>query len=581
METKKIYDLFNSRFFEIPKYQRGFAWELDNVRDLFDDIIETLEDPSPHSTNHYIGPLVLSRNPDKDDKFYIVDGQQRITTLTLIIDALLKYHHKDDARYFRRFYIQENGNLRLILLGKDSKYYENLLNGVIGDPENKSQRLLKNAYEWIQNNVEHIKDKKTFMQAVTKLQIMEFIEDNEGDAIRIFQTVNARGKVLTDMEKAKSLLIYFSNKYLKKALDNKINTIFGEIFELYDDIKHTGETLGISLIKDDNFNEDNIMRYHFVTFSKVKYDATTPYILKFFLKDRLSGFRKDANKKRRIKDKEKIYSAMERFINSYVESLHEFFKSLKDLTERAKNDEKYYKIFVVLGLSATLYPLIVKLEILGLLDKPLSGKDYREYTFLDLLELIDVRVYKTRNTNPRAEISRFARELKSKYEQREIQDWLIWYNKNWMSKEQFLMDLNGNIYRNTALPHIFIEYSEQSEGKKYSMDDLQTFVNKNPTIEHILAKTQKLTYKSIGFKGNTEFVEYQDKLGNLTILEKNINSAAQNKVPVNKVSHYDKSLYKMTRQLATFIDNNKKFNKKDIENRTKSLAKELSERWWC
>ena len=43
MASIKIKDFFNGRFFEIPKYQRGYAWEVQNIRDLFDDIIESIE----------------------------------------------------------------------------------------------------------------------------------------------------------------------------------------------------------------------------------------------------------------------------------------------------------------------------------------------------------------------------------------------------------------------------------------------------------------------------------------------------------------------------------------------------------
>ncbi len=42
MASIKIKDFFNGRFFEIPKYQRGYAWEVQNIRDLFDDIIESI-----------------------------------------------------------------------------------------------------------------------------------------------------------------------------------------------------------------------------------------------------------------------------------------------------------------------------------------------------------------------------------------------------------------------------------------------------------------------------------------------------------------------------------------------------------
>jgi len=73
-------------------------------------------------------------------------------------------------------------------------------------------------------------------EIIEQLEVMEFVENSEGDAIRIFQTVNDRGKPLSNMEKAKSLLIYFSNRYLNKKLDNTINDHFSDIFEIYDRI---------------------------------------------------------------------------------------------------------------------------------------------------------------------------------------------------------------------------------------------------------------------------------------------------------------------------------------------------------
>ena len=58
-------------------------------------------------------------------------------------------------------------------------------------------------------------------------------------------------------------------------------------------------------------------------------------------------------------------------------------------------------MFSILNLSATLYPLIIKLQNLNLLNSKLVGEGRTNYTFFDLVELIDVRVYKTRGTDPR------------------------------------------------------------------------------------------------------------------------------------------------------------------------------------
>lgn len=394
MASLKISDFFNRKFFEIPKYQRGFAWERQNVRDLFDDIQEAIES----NTNHYIGTIVLSKSSE-ESKYFIVDGQQRITTLTMILNSIVKRIPVDDAKYFERFYIKEGNRLRLQLLNeKDREYFSNLILGVKTEPQNKSQRYLLQAYDEIEFKINQIINKASFLNAIERLEVMEFIENTEGDAIRIFQTVNDRGKPLSNMEKVKSLLIYFSNRYLAKKLDDRINEHFSEIFEIYDDIKTIGETINIILINNVNFTEDTLLRYHFVTYCNQDYDPTPNFVLQN-IKNKLSELRAAGNN----------FVEMEEYISNYVESLKSFLLSLRNILEKAKVDPKYYKLFCIHNLSARLYPLITKLEEKKILESSLST--VQNATFFDLIELIDVRVYKTRGTDPRKHIADFVYQI--------------------------------------------------------------------------------------------------------------------------------------------------------------------------
>lgn len=564
MASIKIKDFFNGRFFEIPKYQRGFAWEVQNIRELFDDIIESIES----SSNHYIGTIVLSKAEDDDEKFYVVDGQQRITTITLIISALIKKLSQNDQVYFERFYIKEDNRYRLMPLNRDRFFFTDLLDNRLGDSQNKSQRFLKEAFEEISFKIDQIEDKLKFLKSVEKLEVMEFIENSEGDAIRIFQTVNDRGKPLSNMEKAKSLLIYFSNKYLDKKLDNEINNSFSDIFEIYDDIKHLGENLNITLIKNKEFNEDNLMRYHFVTYSNENYDPTASYVLQF-LKNQLVNYRKSNN-----------YIEIEQFINSYTKSLKEFFDHCREVVERAKTDVKYFKLFVILNLSATLYPLIVKLEVLNMLDKELENDGYEDYTFYDLVELIEVRVYKTRGTDPKADIARLVFNIDNKTAS-SIEGWLLWFNQRWMPKEEFQSNLFGVVYGNRALNHIFITYCEKLNKQDFTIHELIDIMKKIPNIEHILAQKPTFAPKSLGFKNKEDFVDQEHKLGNLTILEKSFNSSVSNKNPIDKVDTYSRSGFTMTRKLGSEIYSNKIFSKKELETRTQELVDFCLQNWWC
>lgn len=72
-----------------------------------------------------------------------------------------------------------------------------------------------------------------------------------------------------------------------------------------------------------------------------------------------------------------------------------------------------------------------------------------------------------------------------------------------------------------------------------------------------------------------------DALGNLSVIEQSINSAAQNKMSLEKVPSYDRSKYKMTQILATSISTNKNFTKQDTNNRTSELADYILDTWWC
>jgi uncharacterized protein with ParB-like and HNH nuclease domain len=346
--TITIRDFFNNKFFEIPKYQRGYAWENQNIDDLFEDINEALSSQS----NHYIGTIVLSKDKSDKNNFYIVDGQQRITTVSMIIQAIVNQLDDENKAFFKRIYIKENRRYRLEPLNKDKQFFDNIMEGIIDEPQNNSQRALKNAIQRITLKINPIKDKLSFLKAVEDLQIMEFVENTEGDAIRIFQTVNDRGKLLTDIEKVKSLLIYFSNRYLDGKLDSNISDDFSNIFELYDDIKQLGISLNINRIKNINFNEDTIMSDHFITFSTETYTPSSSYVLQFL--------------KMKLQEKRGVITDMKQFIVDYVSGLKEYFNSFNKLLINANKDPKYYKLFSILQVSATLYPLIIKSKTTGI-----------------------------------------------------------------------------------------------------------------------------------------------------------------------------------------------------------------------
>jgi uncharacterized protein with ParB-like and HNH nuclease domain len=388
---------FVGKYFKIPNYQRDYAWDIENVDDLIDDVIEAIET----NTSHYIGTFILAET-DQKEIFHVVDGQQRLTTLTMIIDIAIKiFGSEHDKIIFGDKFIRQPGgdHWRLELLNSNNQFFQALLEGQELSVETKGQERLKEAYNRIRLRIEGLLHKpqiaSQFLGAIKQLEVLQFIESDDGKAIRMFQTVNDRGRALANIEKAKSLLIYYSNRFLQGKRDEMINDQFADIFHKYAAIKSIGEDYAIDVINSRRFSEDSVMRYHFLAYADQHYDfdATENYVLDIYLKQCLKDLRNDQEN-------------LEKFILDYVFDLNNFFASFVNILERVKDDIRYFKLFVNLGVSTRLYPLIIRMETRGLLEEAvtLGGSD-----IFEMVEVADVRVYKIRGTDPRSDVSYLAR----------------------------------------------------------------------------------------------------------------------------------------------------------------------------
>ena len=91
-------ELFSNRLFRIPPYQRSFSWESKQLDDLFEDIRKSFSPDSP--SEHFMATVVALRKDkvpigtNEYQRVDIVDGQQRITTLVLLLTRLCTFHTK-------------------------------------------------------------------------------------------------------------------------------------------------------------------------------------------------------------------------------------------------------------------------------------------------------------------------------------------------------------------------------------------------------------------------------------------------------------------------------------------------------
>ena len=228
---KDIRDVFKLGYFKIPRFQRPYSWEKDEVENFWNDITKN------NSPEYFIGSMVVYQ--DNKPYFGIVDGQQRLTTITLILsairDAFIKLGEQDLARGVHQYVEQPNiDNINEFVLHSETSfpylqnhiqsYSENKINLDVGTEEKK----LKAAFEIITKQLElyagmnqssspqmelvpsddsPVLKLRTLRDKVLSLKLVFIQLDNEDDAYLIFETLNARGRDLKSSDLVKNLLL--------------------------------------------------------------------------------------------------------------------------------------------------------------------------------------------------------------------------------------------------------------------------------------------------------------------------------------------------------------------------------------
>ena len=245
--TKSLQELFNNRVFRVPDYQRGYAWEEQQVREFLDD----LELLSPNSERrHYTGTIVLHQPEDiikkSDDEgtsyaeWHIVDGQQRFTTIVLLLSeisrALSEYgSSRGLAKGIRKNYVEardlDDLPLYKLSLNEDTDdfFKKNILpeSPSIAGPQIESAQRLLNAKEQIAGVVAgsgagHEKSlRDLYQKVITRLHFNLYEVEKEAEVGVIFEVMNSRGKPLTELEEVKNYLLYAASSFHDVGEDNK------------------------------------------------------------------------------------------------------------------------------------------------------------------------------------------------------------------------------------------------------------------------------------------------------------------------------------------------------------------------
>jgi hypothetical protein len=222
---QKIGDVFNSTYaFEIPPYQRPYAWEEDHARELLSDLLSAMENTAASNGIYFLGSIVLIKLPGVPES-RVIDGQQRLTTLTILLSVLRDLTTDQEARIYRRTFVFERANqdtgaidrYRLLLRERDRAFFRNHMQepdamNNLPDPkelEGSAQRIAENARYFRAQLKAMNEDRRNHLVAfIIQCCYLVVVAVPTPDATRrIFTVLNARGMDLTPTDILKADLL--------------------------------------------------------------------------------------------------------------------------------------------------------------------------------------------------------------------------------------------------------------------------------------------------------------------------------------------------------------------------------------
>jgi len=551
---KSILGLFDSsqKSFLIPVYQRAYSWEKEEWNVFLNDLLEQIE-----GDNNYFYGNILLETIKKDITYEIIDGQQRITTLSIFIRAILnvlKSRTKDtllkefDFATKENIFLKNGGNIKLRPVEYDRACYDAIIIDNKSDfqTSSPSQKRIKAGKKHFENEIDKLPTEK-ILKLLDKIESTDLTIIELGgkkDSALMFELENNRGKDLTNMEKIKSYFMYQMYVYsipeeTESNIEN-ISNIFKHIYLIINDLK--------------TLNEDSILIYHNNAYIR-GYNYRTLDDLKDVFK----------------KSKDKID-----WIKNYISQLHTTFSNMKKFENV---DDIYAHKLKQLSVPAYIYPFIIK-------GYNFFGEDKSKLsTLFNILEII---TFRAKLINSRANIQERLNNillnfngdllaLISKINEKLNFEW-YWGDSNFKSY------LNGGLYGSTVLNYLLWEYENSIQNKGYS---IRKFSLDNEQIEHISPRTPAQNEElASGYEVNEkneyseEFLSnYLNSVGNLMLISGSHNSSIGNKPFLEKLESYKQNpLLNQQAEIKEFsLDNTWKID--SIEKRHKKIIDFALKRW--
>lgn len=616
-EPKPLDSLFKEKLFRIPDYQRGYAWGREQLDAFWEDLINL-----PDGRSHYTGVLTFKEIPgsevNEDAKefwlvddysyklYHIVDGQQRLTTITLFLQAFIEVlrglpeneGRADDAIYLTDtlsiaaveskflFEVKPAGEaFRTYKFGYtvDNPSYEymryRILDEAGGGTEfetfytlnlSNGKRFFKEQLRAL-HQAEGIEGLQDLYRTLTKRFLFnEYIIKDEFDVFVAFETMNNRGKPLSDLELLKNRLIYLTTLYTDAELDR------AERRDLRDLINDSWKEIYFQLGRNKSkpLNDDDFLRAHWMMYFKFSRQTGRDYI-KFLLEEQFTPQRVhrkivqpveleeaeeqtskadlDADEENGLEegvgagDPMMVAELRPNEIRDYVKSLkassvhwfRTFYPEMSDVLTREETE--WIQRLNRLGM-AYFRPLLM--AILKKYNDP--GQRIGIFKEIERFVFVVFRLTQARSNYRSSEFSNAVRAIdRGDMDLAELKERLLnqmsftFADDGHFSNADFDLLLkrkfeNGHGYYGwSGLRYFLYEYElgllSSSRQKKVDWADLLKTPKDTISIEHIYPQTATEAWKP-AFKGipKREREAYLNSLGNLLLLASAINSSLQN-----------------------------------------------------
>ena len=551
-DIKGILD--NKNQFVIPDFQRSFVWTEKEVETLFSDFKEDTDnytDRLDTLPGYLLGNIVLISNEKNPTRFDVIDGQQRLTTLTLIFCALNNLF-KDIAEETRRnlganadmwmghtfsfkeyFRILDN-NLQFvdykILHTQDLEFketYKSIIKqgALVSDEDNTSANNLEAVYESILQHLRSIYDNEPqkllyFLQYLTtKVKLIETTAPSIERAFQLFEILNNRGQSLEPLDLLKNYLL----KNLTSApgiTQNQIKDFSDSWSQFLKNLKDTGKSKVI---------ETSTFIKHFIIGTKA---------INVKKKDLFEHF----------KDNELVANDILQ-LSSDINSISKVYASInKDplSNDFLSNDDGMYTLFTLFN-TVQIHPLLMPFYNAPRVDKVRLVDAAVRYVAAVIFSYTQTNAIEAELPEIIEKIlheSDLARRLEVAVTELELR------TKPYVDLIRALLPVKDFGSKNKKkAPKAFqiLKFIELYLNQK---DSIKT--SKKIELEHIMP--QAADNEDYSFDDEDTRKEYLNHLGNLTLLDKSLNASVKNGNFADKLDHYKACEFVITRALAEEID---------------------------